>query len=217
MNLDLYVITDEGLSQGLPHPEIARRAIAGGADVIQIRDKSKSSREFFAAAVEVRKITRAHGTLFIVNDRLDIALASGADGVHLGQDDLPLRAARTLVPPGFIIGISVGSVHEAVSAENGGADYIAPGPIFSTASKRDAGPATGLAVLRQIRSAVSVPLVAIGGIGPRNVQEVIQAGADGIAVISAVVSQEDVTAAARQMKSAIVAGKAERNSGIILR
>ena len=133
------------------------------------------------------------GTLFIVNDRLDVALACGADGVHLGQDDIRVGVARQIAPPGFIIGVSVGTVDEAIRAEQEGADYIAVSPVFSTASKNDAGPGRGLIVLREIRRSVSVPVIAIGGITMDNVREVITAGADGVAVISVVVGSKNIT------------------------
>ncbi len=213
MAFDLYVVTDEEISRGLSHAEIARRAVAGGADAIQLRDKRVSGRALFDAACEIRTITRAAGALFIVNDRLDVALAAAADGVHLGQEDLPLRCARAIVPPDFIVGVSVGSVEEAVRAEEEGAGYVALSPVFPTGSKTDAGPGRGLSTLRAIRSAISLPLVAIGGIGPRNAEDVIDAGADGIAVISAVVGQDDVERAARELKTLIVSTKARRRRG----
>lgn len=205
---DLYVITDEGIGRGRSHVELAHRAVAGGADVIQLRDKALSCRDLLSAAVAIREITRDAGALFIVNDRLDVALAAGADGVHLGESDLPIGEARRLAPPGFIIGASVGSVATAVSAREEGADYVALSPTFATGSKDDAGPGHGLATLSAVRAAVPLPLVAIGGITAENVSEVIAAGADGVAVISAVVGKDDVTAAARDLRSLIVAAKA---------
>jgi thiamine-phosphate pyrophosphorylase len=208
MAYELYVITDEEIGQGLSHAELARRAVAGGADVIQLRDKRFSGRALLNAAVAVRKVTRDAGALFIVNDRLDVALAAGADGVHLGASDLPIGEARRLAPPGFIIGASVGSAAAAVRAAAEGADYVALSPTFSTGSKDDAGPGHGLAVLSAVRAAVSLPLVAIGGINAANVADVIAAGADGVAVISAVVGKADVTAAARDLRARIAAAKA---------
>jgi thiamine-phosphate pyrophosphorylase len=203
MNLDLYVITDEAIAGGRSHAGIAQQAALGGADVIQLRDKTVSPLELLRAARELRTITRKSGTLFIVNDRLDVAMASGADGVHFGQDDLRVSTARQLAPPGFIIGVSVGTVGEAVQAGREGADYLAISPTFSTASKDDAGPGHGLDRLREIRRAVSIPVVAIGGINRQNVRDVIAAGADGIAVISAVVSRPDIAAAARELKDLV--------------
>jgi len=207
MGYDLYVITDEGIGCGRSHPEQARLAVEGGADVVQLRDKALSSRGLLAAAREIRVVTRAADALFIVNDRLDIALAAGADGVHLGQDDLPVAEARSIAPPGFIVGVSVGNAAEASLAAAGGADYVALSPTFATGSKADAGPGRGLDTLRSVRSAVSVPLLAIGGIGPNNVCEVIGAGADGVAVISAVVGQEDAAGAARRLKALVKTAK----------
>jgi len=203
MAYDLYVITDRRIARGLSHAEIARRVIDGGADVVQLRDKGLPCRDLFAAACEIREITRDAGVLFIVNDRIDIALASGADGVHLGQNDLPIRDARRIAPPGFIIGVSVGCIADAVAAESAGAGYVAASPIFPTTSKENAGPGHGITVLREICSAVSLPVIAIGGISPLNVPQVIAAGADGVAVISSVVGQEDIAGAARQMKAII--------------
>lgn len=207
MAYDLYVITDEEVGRGLSHAEIARRAVAGGADVIQLRDKGLSGRDLFTVATAIREITLDAGALFIVNDRLDVALAAGADGVHLGADDLPLECAREIAPSGFIIGASVDSLDSAIRAQAAGADYVALSPTFPTTSKDDAGPGHGLAVLSAIRSRVSVPIVAIGGISRENVDSVIAAGADGVAVISAVVGEPDITAAARDMRARIAAAK----------
>lgn len=209
MPYDLYVITDETLAGGLLHAEIARRAVAGGADVIQLRDKSLNCRNLARTGREIRAVTNPAGALFIVNDRLDAALACGADGVHLGQGDISPAVARQLAPPGFIIGVSVGSVKEALVAEAAGADYVALSPTFDTGSKADAGPGHGLRRLREIREAVRIPVIAIGGITPGNVREVIRAGADGVAVISAVVAAPDIAAAARDLKERIRAAKRE--------
>ncbi len=204
---DLYVITDEKLSHGLRHDEIARKAVSGGADVVQLRDKELSAKDLYDVAIKIRSITSSTETMFIVNDRMDVALASKADGVHLGQDDIPLSAARMLAPRDFIIGVSVSNIEEAIRAEGFGADYVALGPIFPTSSKNDAGPGVGLDSLRDMRAAVSIPLVAIGGIGASDINDVIMAGADGIAVISAVVSQPDIALAARSLRSLIVRAK----------
>jgi thiamine-phosphate pyrophosphorylase len=203
MKFDLYVITDEAIAGGMSHAEIAQRAIDGGADVIQLRDKVCGCRELIRIGRTLREITKKSGTLFIINDRLDVALACGADGVHLGQDDICAVVARQLAPPGFIIGISVGTVEEAVRAEQDGADYIALSPVFPTASKNNAGPGHGLDVLQKIRQKVSLPVIAIGGINQDNVREVIVAGADGVAVISGVVGSPDITCAARELKNLI--------------
>ena len=204
MRFDLYVITDETIAGGRSHADIARLAVDGGADVIQLRDKTRGSAELNRIGREIRKITRHAGSGFIVNDRLDIALACGADGVHLGQGDLSPGIARQLAPPGFVIGVSVGCLKEARQAEQEGADYVALSPTFSTGSKSDAGPGHGCRVLAEICKNVSMPVIAIGGIGPDTIPEVIRAGAQGVAVISAVVAQPDITAATRNL-AAIVA------------
>lgn len=204
MKFDLYVITDEVIAGGRSHAEIARLAVNGGAGVIQLRDKIRKSTELIRIGREIRRITRHAGAGFIVNDRLDIAIACGADGVHLGQGDISCGIARQLAPPGFILGVSVGNVREACQAEKDGADYVALSPTFSTGSKRDAGPGQGCRVLAEICRNVSIPVIAIGGIGPDNIPDIIRAGAGGIAVISAVVAQPDITAATRNL-AAIVA------------
>ncbi len=207
LRLDLYVITDESLSHGLSHVEIAKRAVEGGADAVQLRDKGMSGKGLVRCALEIREAMKNSGALFIVNDRLDVALASGADGVHLGQDDIPASIARAISPPGFIIGVSVGNVEEAVQAERDGADYVGLGPICHTGSKIDAGPACGYEIIASVKKAVSIPVVAIGGLGPHNAGRAIEYGADGIAVISAVVGQEDIAGAARRLKRVIAEAK----------
>jgi thiamine-phosphate pyrophosphorylase len=158
----------------------------------------------------IRAITRQTGTLFIVNDRLDVAIACEADGVHLGQGDVSVDVARQLAPSGFVIGVSVGNAEEALAAEKAGADYVSLSPIFSTASKGDAGPGHGCKVLREIKSQVSIPVIAIGGITCDNIEEIIAAGADGVAVISAVVGRPDITVAARELKNLILMSKREQ-------
>jgi thiamine-phosphate pyrophosphorylase len=203
MKCDLYVITDEEISNGLSHAEVAKRAIAGGADVIQLRDKNCGCHELVFVGRALRALTKRTKTLFIVNDRLDVALACGADGVHLGQDDMRVSVARQIAPHGFIIGVSVGTVEEAVRAEQEGVDYVAVSPVFSTASKDNAGPGHGLDAVRKIRNTVTIPVIAIGGIGQENAQDVITAGADGVAVISAVVGSRDITRAARELKAIV--------------
>ena len=208
MNCDLYVITDTTLSGGRPHEEIARLAIDGGADIIQLRDKTCSIPELVASGKRVRVVTRRTGTLFIVNDRLDVAITCGADGVHLGQDDMQVSSARAIAPHDFLIGVSVSSRGEARRAIKNGADYLAASPVFPTAQKT-ADTFCGLSGIHHIRDAVDVPLIAIGGIGMHNVCDVIRAGADGVAVISAVVGQSDISGAARALKDRIMACKKE--------
>jgi thiamine-phosphate pyrophosphorylase len=203
MEYGLYVITDEGIAHGLNHVEIARRVAEGGADVIQLRDKARTSKDILSIALQIREITCSAGIRFIVNDRLDLARAADADGVHLGQEDLPVPFARRVAGKGFIIGTSVRTVQEALMAESEGADYVALSPIFDTPTKSDAGPGKGLEVLKEIKSAVSIPVIAIGGIGKGNVRQVMEAGADGVALISAVVGQKDIVKATAEMRSLI--------------
>jgi len=210
MRYDLYVVTDSKVAKGLAHGEVAERAVKGGADIVQLRDKSMSKRELYLTALEIRQITRDAGVGFIVNDSVEVALAAKADGVHLGQDDLPLEAARSIVPKGFIIGISVTSAALAKKAEDGGADYVVLSPVFDTSTKEDVGPGRGLEVLKEIRAAVSIPVLAIGGIDKANVRSVLAAGADGIAVISAVVGQKDIETAAKDLKTLISRHRGKR-------
>lgn len=205
-NWYLYVITDEQLSRGMSHIEIVKAAIEGGADVIQLRDKTATSRKLYKDALEIRKITRDANVPFILNDRLDIALAVDADGLHVGQKDLPAKVARHLIGDSKILGVSVQTLEEAIQAENDGADYLGVGPIFEARStKADAGKPMGLALLRQIRQKCSKPIIAIGGINKNNVIEAIRAGADGVAVISAIVSADDIAAAAYELKEIVLA------------
>ena len=203
----LYVVTDEGLSHGKSHAEIASEAVAGGASIIQLRDKTASSLKLFSDAKKVAEICRGKA-IFIVNDRIDIALASGADGVHLGQDDIPADAARKICGENFLIGVSVGSLAEAEKAAADGADYIAVSPVYSTASKADAGAGHGLSLVSEIRKAFpAMPLVGIGGLNRDNAAEAVAAGLDSVAVISAVVSAADIKSAAEELSKIISEAK----------
>jgi thiamine-phosphate pyrophosphorylase len=203
---DLYVITDENLSNGLSHSELTKLACEGGADVIQLRDKSMGKEEMMKAAKEMRRITSLHNVFFFVNDHFDVAVASEADGIHLGQSDM--KVADAVKQKGnMLVGISVGSLEEAIAAEKGGADYIGFGPVFDTGSKHDAGKAVGLEVLKKIRDSVNIPIVAIGGVTKDNTKEIITSGADGVAVISAVVSQNDVKKATEELKKIVSSAK----------
>ena len=195
----LYVVTDDKLSNGLSHVEVARRSYEGGADIVQLRVKDNDGR-FLQWACEISEISKSYGRTFIVNDSVEIALKSGADGVHVGQGDEPVSSIRQRVPENFIVGVSVGNVEEAKEAEAGGASYVALSPIFDTTSKDDAGHGHGLEMMKKISDAVSIPAYAIGGINKGNVKDIISHGADGVAVISAVVSQPDIAEAAKEFK-----------------
>jgi thiamine-phosphate pyrophosphorylase len=182
----LHVLTDVRLQSRFSHMELARLAIAGGADTIQLRQKGGSTRRMIEIAREMKKHCEEAGVPFIVNDRLDIAIAAKSDGVHLGQDDFPIPLARELVGEDCLIGGSASSMEEARKCLVEGADYIGFGPVFPTTSKDDAGPVSGLDILKEVVSAIPVPIIAIGGITEKNACEVMEAGAHGIAVISAV-------------------------------
>lgn len=185
----IYPITDRNIS-GLPHAEQVKMLIRGGAEIIQLREKLASPREFFEAAAPALELARDAGVSLIINDRVDIALAIKADGVHLGQHDLPPRNARELLGKHAIIGLSTHSVAQATSAVKEPVDYIAIGPIFYTQTKQDPDDIVGLDGLRAVRAAVgNVPLVAIGGINANNICSVFDAGADSAALIGALLSE----------------------------
>ena len=199
----LYLVTDRGLARGRPLAAIVRAAVAGGVTCVQLREKNIGTREFLEEARALRAVTRETGVPLIINDRVDIALDAGADGVHLGQRDMPLAAARKSGPPGWLIGVSAESVADAVRAEREGADYIGVSPVFATPTKPDHAPPLGLEGLRAIRAAVKIPLVAIGSIQLSNARQVIGAGADGLAVVSAILAAEAPEAAAAELRKAI--------------
>ncbi len=200
--LRLYVIPDPVVGRGRDLTEQARLALAGGATALQLRLKNASSRECYDMARRIGTLCREARALFIVNDRLDIALAAGADGVHLGQSDLPCAEARRLAPGGFILGVSAHTPDQARKALADGAHYLGVGAVFPTGSKVDAA-TCGLEGLRAVRSAVDLPLVAIGGITLDRVPAVLEAGARGVAVISAVVGRKDPEEATRHFQKAL--------------
>ncbi len=200
--LTLHVLTDRDWSRGRSMLTVVEAALVGGATVIQLRDKHASTRVLIEEGLALRELTRERGALLIVNDRIDVALAVDADGAHVGQDDMPGELARRLLGPERILGISAGNMSEARAAVAAGADYLGVGPIYATRGKADAGEPTGTQLLREIASISQVPLVAIGGITAANADEIRSAGAAGIAVITAVVNADDITAAARELLNA---------------
>ena len=202
MDPTLYVVLDRAATAGRDLDELLDAVIAGGCRMVQLRDKSSPSGRVLPIAERLRTRCREAGALFIVNDRVDLAVAVGADGVHLGQDDLPPRVARPLLRPGMILGVSTHSVQQARQAEADGADYVAVGSMFPTRTKPDFE-LVGPALVRALRPEIRVPLVGIGGITPDNVGEVIRAGADGVAVISAVCGAQDPSAASAHFLDAI--------------
>jgi thiamine-phosphate diphosphorylase len=194
----LYAIFDPEQFKERPASSILDALLKGGAGAVQLRAKNLTARDFLELAVEVRRQTQAAGCRFIVNDRVDIALLSHADGVHLGQEDLPLLAARKLMGE-KLIGVSTHNPAQARDAERNGADYIGFGPIFGTATKETGYSARGLEMLREIRRTVALPIVAIGGIQESNVQSVWQAGADSAAMISELMGAEDIEEKVRRI------------------
>jgi len=194
----LYVLVSSRLCSGSLR-ETARAAIAGGADVVQLREKGIPDDQRLALAAELRELTDETGRIFLINDRPDIAAIVGADGVHLGQNDLPIAEARRLLRPGAIIGRSTHSLAQARAAVNEGADYVSVGPVFETDTK-SAGPAVGIELVKEVAEAVSLPIAAIGGISADNAAAVREAGASCVAVCSAVGLARDPRSATEQIK-----------------
>lgn len=192
MNLKLIVITDAALARPRTIEDVVRAALEAGAPAVQLRDKSADARGLFEQAVALRALTREYGALLFVNDRLDVALAARADGVHLGPGDMPPEAARRAAPPPFLIGWSTDDPELARRAEAAGIDYLGTGAVFGTASKDVSGQRIGPEGLRRVVESVKIPVVGIGGVDERNVSEVAATGAAGSAVISAVMASPDV-------------------------
>lgn len=203
MNIDytLYLCTDSGLMSCKTIEESVERGILGGCSVVQLREKNASSLELFQLAARVKRITDKYNVPLIINDRLDICLAAGAAGVHLGQSDLPCAEARKILGADKIIGVSAATPEEASKAQADGADYLGVGAVFTTSTKTNTRPVTA-ETIRGIRAAVTIPFVVIGGVNPQNITQLYGLGIDGAAVISAVISQPDITEAARVMRAA---------------
>ena len=204
-NIDysLYLVTDRDLARGRSTFEIVKAAVDGGVTVVQLREKHCSTREFIEQALAIKNFLKARKVPLIINDRLDVAQAVKADGVHLGQTDMPLEMAKDILGDSMLIGISAESIEDAIAAEKGGADYLGVSPIYTTSTKTDTAPPLGLAGLREIRKAVSLSLVGIGGLNKENSAEAIRSGADGVAVVSAIVAADDPKAAAIELKQVI--------------
>lgn len=207
-DVHLYVVT-QAPRPGKTYGDMVSAACAGGADVVQLRDKTLSSRDLFRLAKDLQAICDRTGTLFILNDRVDVALAADVDGVHVGQEDLPVRVVRQIMGHKKLIGCSTHSTAQALAAVGDGADYISCGPLFKTPTKPDYSP-VGLDLVKEYRQLVRMPFVAIGGIDESNVAQAISAGADRVAVVRAIAGATDVEAAARTMKDHILKAKAER-------
>ncbi|CAN5544790.1 thiamine phosphate synthase [soil metagenome] len=198
----LYVVLDPSACV-LPPVEVAHAVLSGGATALQLRMKSQSDRAILDLAVKLREIVKTYGGTFIVNDRIDLALASKADGVHLGVDDLPLGAAAEIGGPSFILGYSPETDGEAARAKLHGASYLGVGPVFGTSSKLDAGPALGLNLFAQRVSICDLPVAGIGGITAANARSIVDAGASGVAVMSSVLRTTDPAAATRAIAAAL--------------
>ncbi len=199
----LHLLTDVVLQSRFSHEDLTRLGIAGGADTIQLREKIGSTRRMIELAKSMAVVCRQAGVPLVVNDRIDVAMASDADGVHLGQSDFPIPLARSLLGNDKLIGGSAATLEEAQICLADGADYIGFGPVYATGSKEDAGPVSGPALLKQVVETIPVPILAIGGITAENVPEVMRAGAYGIAVISAVCCQIDPEGATRELREAL--------------
>ena len=204
VDYSLYLVTDSGLMSSATIEESVELGIQGGCTVVQLRESNASSLEFYQKAVSLREITARCGVPLIINNRVDIALAVGADGVHVGQNDLPYKVARQILGSDKLIGVSCNNVEEAKEAEETGADYIGVGAMFATGTKVNTRPVT-IQGLKKIRQEVSIPIVAIGGISKDNIALLEGTGIDGVAVVSAIVAQQDIAGAAKEMKRRVEA------------
>lgn len=199
INYTLYLVSDRTLLKGRDLLEEIMKAVKGGVSAVQLREKDAGSREFYQLALALKEKLDGTGVPLIINDRLDIALAVDADGLHIGQDDLPFPVARRLLGADKLIGLSVNSRAEAEEGARLGADYLGVGPVFATLTKLDAAMPTGINLLAELKKHISIPLVAIGGINLDNIAAIREAGADGAAVVSALMGSDDIEAAARRI------------------
>ncbi len=206
----VYLVTDRRLLNGRRLDEVVEQAILGGTGIVQLREKHASDTEILEWGGRLRDLCRAHGACFILNDRPDLARELDADGVHVGQSDASYAEARRVLGSERIVGVSVSTVDEARAAEIAGADYLGISPVFDTPSKIDTPTATGLEGLRDIRRAVTLPLVGIGGVDASNAAAVVAAGADGVAVIRAIMGEPNPATAARNLRQAVGEGLARR-------
>ena len=202
-DLSLYLVTDRSLSLGRPLETVVEEAVRGGVAMVQLREKDASTLDFYNLAMKLKSILKSYNVPLIINDRLDIALACDAGGLHIGQSDMPYSVARKLLGKDKIIGLSVESIQDAIDANNLDVDYIGISPVFGTQTKTDTAPALGLEGIGEITRISGHPSVGIGGINLTNAQDIIQAGADGISVVSAIMSAPDPQQSARQLKEII--------------
>jgi thiamine-phosphate pyrophosphorylase len=199
----LYLITDRRQAAGGNLLEAVERALAGGVRAVQLREKDLGGRELLELARKMRALASRYGAKLLINDRADIALAAGADGVHLGEASIPPEEARRLLGPGKLIGCSAHSAERLAAAEAGGADFAVFGPVYFTPSKAPYGPPLGVDTLRRACASVRIPVFALGGVGAENIEEVIAAGADGVAMISAILAAEDPETSASEINLSV--------------
>lgn len=201
--IDIYPVTCQEFSEGRTNLEVLAAVLAGGAKIIQLREKHWDKKDLYELAIEFRKRTHSYDALLIINDHVDVALAAGADGVHLGQEDLPIGAARNIAPE-LIIGASSHNLAEALKAEQDGADYVNIGPIFPTKTKANTVPFVGPEAIAQIGPQLTVPFTTMGGIHPNNIGRVLEAGARRVAMITGITRTADITARVRQLRKTII-------------
>jgi thiamine-phosphate pyrophosphorylase len=201
--LRLYLVTDQSIAGARTLADVVAAAVQGGVTCVQLREKNLNTRDFLAQAVLLKQLLRTHGIPLVINDRIDIALTCGAEGVHLGQSDMPVMQARQLLPPEVFIGWSVETLADVSRSATLPVDYLGVSPIYATPTKSDAASPWGLEGLRQVRAATTLPLVAIGGIHVGNAAELLQAGADGLAVVSALCAASDPREAAAAFRTAM--------------
>ena len=199
IDYSIYLVTDRNLMSTETLEEAVQQAIIGGCTLVQLREKYCSSLDFYNTAVKVKEITDRYNVPLLINDRLDIALAVDAAGVHVGQSDLPATVVRKIVGEDKIIGVSTGSLEQALKAQKDGADYIGVGAMYATGTKKDAN-ATSMQELKKIRENVSLPIVVIGGINKERVKDFEVMGIDGLAIVSAIIAQRDIVEATRELK-----------------
>lgn len=204
IDYSLYLVTDRALSLGRSNLEVIEAAVSGGVTLVQLREKEASTQEFYQEGLNIKDYLEAARIPLIINDRIDVALALDADGVHLGQEDMPVDVARKILGPCKIIGASAFTTQEAVAAESMGADYLGLSPIFVTTTKPELVAEIGLEGISSLKQAVKIPIVGIGSMHQSNAYEAVRAGLDGVAVVSAICSQEDPKAAAAAIKAEVM-------------
>lgn len=200
IDYSIYLVTDRDLMSTKTLEDAVEQSIIGGCTLVQLREKDCSSFDFYSTAVKVKEITDKYNVPLLINDRLDIALAVDAAGVHVGQSDLPVSVVRKIIGENKIIGVSTGCLEQALKAEKDGADYLGVGAMYATGTKKDANP-TSMEELKKIRESVSVPIVVIGGINKERIKDFKGMGIDGLAIVSAIIAQKDIIEATKELKT----------------